>query len=110
LRLATRLTREGVTVVEHGGDLPGYHSYFMLVPEKQFAMTMLTNSEGGPSLVSQLFIDDWALKRFAGVSNMPAPSLSLNLSELVPYEGDYAAQRIAPDSNVVEFPGQLQAT
>ena len=31
-----RPTAEGVVVVNHGGDLPGYHPYLMLVPAQQY--------------------------------------------------------------------------
>lgn len=84
-----RPTAEGVRIVQHGGDLGGQHSGFLMVPERNFAFTMLTNSEGGPGLLSELFSDDWALRRYAGVSNLPAVPRSLSPSELAPYEGRY---------------------
>jgi len=89
-----RPTAESVTVVQHGGDLPGFHSGLMLVPDRQFAMTLLTNSEGGRKLIAQLFADDWALRRFAGVSNLPAVPRHLGAGELAAYEGQYTAQQI----------------
>ncbi|MGB0096855.1 MAG: serine hydrolase domain-containing protein [Solirubrobacteraceae bacterium] len=63
-----RPSAQGVRIVQHGGDWPGQHSGFIMVPERGFAMTLLTNSEGGPKLIAELFTDDWALKRFAAVS------------------------------------------
>ena len=57
-------------------------------------MTLLTNSESGPELLAQLFIDDWALRRFAGVSNLPATPRKLTAAELAPYEGQYWAEQI----------------
>ncbi|HEX2528660.1 MAG TPA: serine hydrolase domain-containing protein [Geminicoccus sp.] len=99
-----RPTREGPVVVHHGGDLPGFHSGLMLVPEKNFAMTMLTNSEAGPLLIAQFFYQDWALRRFAGVSNLPAEPQSLTGAELAPYEGRYTAQQIGFDDVTVDIP------
>jgi hypothetical protein len=89
-----RPTAEGVTVVQHGGDLPGFHSGLMLVPDRQFAITMLTNSNSGPKLISQFFADDWALRRFVGLSNLPAEPRRLTVDELSAYEGQYTAQQI----------------
>src|SRR4051794_6879765 len=62
-----RPTRERVRTVQHGGDLGGQHSGFLKVPDRGFALVMLTNSEGGPGLLAELFADDWALRRYAGV-------------------------------------------
>jgi CubicO group peptidase (beta-lactamase class C family) len=91
-----RPSAQGVRIVQHGGDWPGQHSGFVMVPERGFALTMCTNSEGGPKLSHELFYDDWALRRFAGVSNLPAEPRALSRSELAPYEGLYTGQAIDP--------------
>ncbi|MDI6097434.1 serine hydrolase domain-containing protein [Actinoplanes sp. NEAU-A12] len=96
-----RPTAEGPRVVQHGGDLPGQHSGFMLVPERDFALTVLTNSEGGPSLLAELFADDWALRRFAGLHNVPAKPRALPPSELAGYEGRYVTEQIGYDGERV---------
>jgi hypothetical protein len=76
----------------------------------------LTNSEGGPGLLAELFTGDWALRRFAGLSNLPAVPRTLTPSELAPYEGWYAQQAVgaAGDLQTVEYEltaaGQLVAT
>lgn len=89
-----RPSAEGVRIVQHGGNWPGQHSGLLIVPERDFALTMLTNSRGGPKLVSELFGDDWALRRFAAITNLPAVPRALSPSELAPYEGHYTAQAI----------------
>lgn len=104
-----RPTAEGIPVVQHGGDLPGFHSGFLIVPERQFAITMLTNCESGPNLIAQLFYDDWALLRFAGLSNLPAATRRLSDAELAPYEGHYTATQIGFDNTAVEIPVRLTA-
>ena len=67
-----RPSAEGIRIVQHGGTYLGQHAGFLMVPDRNFALTVLTNSDGGRKLTAELFIDDWALKRFAGVSNLPA--------------------------------------
>ncbi len=89
-----RPTIEGVSVVEHGGDWPGYRPFLQTVPEKQFAMVLLNNSDGGNQLRSQLLVYDWALRNFAGVHNLPASPVSLSASELAQYEGDYLRHKV----------------
>ena len=95
-----RPTAEGVVVLGHGGDLPGYHQYLMLVPAQQFAIVLLTNGDGGTRLRSDLLVRDWVLRRFAGLSNLPAPPRSLTASELAQYEGHYTAKMISVDDQV----------
>jgi hypothetical protein len=57
-----RPSSEGVRIVQHGGALTGQRSGFLMVPERGFAFTMLTNSDGGDQLHNDLFVDDWALR------------------------------------------------
>ena len=102
-----RPTAEGTKVIQHGGDLPGYHSGFLLVPDRQFGMTLLTNCEHGPSLLAELFIDDWALRRFTGLANLPAVPRTLSATELAPYQGSYWAEQIGFTGPSVRFEIQL---
>lgn len=97
-----RPTAQGVRVVQHGGNWPGQSSGFMFVPSRGFAMTLLTNSVGGSALANELFADDWALRRFAGVSNLPAVPQYLTPAALAPYEGQYTAQAIGISGELVE--------
>src|SRR5262249_50164693 len=103
-----RPSAEGVRIVQHGGTWTGQLSGFLLVPEHGFAFTMLTNSEGGDQLVNDLFADDWALRRYAGISNLPAVPRALSPGELAPYEGRYAAQVIGGDGTVAELLADLR--
>ncbi len=103
-----RPSAEGVRIVQHGGDWNGQHSGFLMVPDRGFALTLLTNSDGGPNLVDELFTDDWALRRFAGISNLPAVPHTLSPAELAPYEGTYTQQTIGPAGDLET--GQFQLT
>ncbi|POX55367.1 penicillin-binding protein [Streptomyces sp. Ru71] len=112
-----RPTAQGPRIVQHGGTWPGQISGFLMVPRRGFALTLLTNSEGGTRLRDELFTDDWALSRFAGVTNLPATPKVLTSEELAPYEGRYIAQRIndkgAVEDTVIELHrhnGQLKGT
>ncbi|MGH3916870.1 MAG: hypothetical protein ACRDTC_26190 [Pseudonocardiaceae bacterium] len=97
-----RPSAEGVRLVQWGGTVPGQRSGFIMVPDRQFALTVLTNSEGGADLLAELFVDDWALRRFAGVSNLPAKPRALSRAELAPYEGRYTGQGIDFSGAVIE--------
>jgi len=92
-----RPTAEGPRVVQHGGDWTGQHSGFLMVPERGFALTVLTNSDGGPALLAELFADDWALRRFAGVRNLAAVPRALPATTLAGYEGSYSATQYGLD-------------
>jgi hypothetical protein len=104
-----RPTAERVRVVQHGGDVPGYHSGFMLVPSRGFALTVLTNAEGGTKLLNELFADDWALRRFAGLRNLPATPHRRTRRELAPYEGRYTAQELDPTGELTPKELELRA-
>jgi len=104
-----RPSAEGVRVVQHGGSIPGQYSGFLMVPDREFALTMLTNSTGGPQLLSELFTDDWALRRFADVRNLQAVPKALSPSELAPYEGRYTKQAIDTTGAVEPVEVQLSA-
>lgn len=103
-----RPSAEGVQIVEHGGTWQGQLSGFLMVPERGFAFTVLTNSEGGRKLVSELTTDDWALRRFAGVSNLPAVPHALSPGELAPYEGRYVLQVIGVDGAAIDVLVELR--
>lgn len=94
-----RRTAEGVPVIMHGGSWAGQFSGFFFVPQRDFAMTMLTNSDGGAQLRMELFYDDWALQRFAGLHNPPAAPMRLAPARLAAYEGTYRNRAIDEAGN-----------
>jgi hypothetical protein len=67
------------------------------VPERHFAFTLLTNSVGGAARVAELLKDDWVLRRFAGIRNLPAVPRPLSARQLARYEGAYTVQQITAD-------------
>lgn len=104
-----RPSAENVTIVEHGGTWKGQRSGFFMVPQRDFAMTVLTNSDGGFHLINDLFACDWALHRFAGVTNLPATPQHLAAAELSPYEGRYIAEQVAQDGRIEQTVIDFQA-
>jgi CubicO group peptidase (beta-lactamase class C family) len=110
-------TAEGVAVFQHGGSWTGQHSGFLFVPERDFAITVLTNATSGPELTSALFFDDWALRRFAGIGNPPAVPRPGSDAELARFAGTYVARSVSVDGRpqdvVVELRpanGRLEGT
>ena len=79
-----------VTLVQHGGTTIGQHSAFAMVPERDFAVIVLTNC--GPS-GGQLNTDmvDWALEHYLGVVEPEPELLPVNGAALEEYAGDYDA-------------------
>jgi hypothetical protein len=92
--LGLRRTAEGIHVVVHGGSWAGQQSAFYFVPERDFAMTLLTNSDGGAQLRAELYFYDWVLQRFAGLHNPPAVPTRLPPERLAQYEGAYVARAV----------------
>ncbi len=97
-----RPTAEGVRVIQWNGDWPGQHAGFLFVPERDFAIALLTNADSGPRLRTNLVDGDWALAHFAGLHNQPVVPRTLTPAQLAPYEGDYRAQAVAPPSGDAE--------
>ncbi len=96
-------------IVQHGGDWDGQHSGFFFIPERDFAFTVLTNSNAGDRLVASLCADDWLPSRFAGLHNLPASPRSLTGGELAQYEGDYTANSIAANGETSPLTTRLTA-
>ena len=112
-----RPSAENVTIVQHGGTWNGQRSGFFMVPDRNFAMTVLTNSEGGSQLTTDLFAGDWALRSFAGVTNLPATPQHLGAADLAPFQGRYIAEQVTESGSleqaVIDFragDGQLVGT
>jgi CubicO group peptidase (beta-lactamase class C family) len=79
-----------VTLVQHGGTTIGQHSAFVLVPERDFAVIVLTNcGPSGDRLNNEIV--DWALKNYLGVVAPEPQLLSVNEDALGEYAGDYDA-------------------
>jgi hypothetical protein len=93
----------GLRVVEHGGATNGQLSAFLMVPERHFAITLLTNSETGGQLTGE--ITKWALEHYCGVNEPEPPHLTLSAEQLMTYTGRYAGA--ANDFQITVHEGTL---
>jgi hypothetical protein len=107
-----RRTAQRVPVFQHGGSWGGQNSDFFFVPDRQFAMTVLTNSTNDSRLLAELGRSGWALNKFSGLSNPPADPKPQPAARLKEYEGDYTGRVIPPDGppdKIVEQHAELKA-
>jgi CubicO group peptidase (beta-lactamase class C family) len=108
-----RRTAQHVPVFQHGGSWGGQRSDFFFVPDRQFAMTVLTNSTSGPKLLAELGRSGcWALNKFCGLSNPPADPKPQPAGRLKDYEGNYKSWVIQPDGSpdkIADLHAELKA-
>jgi CubicO group peptidase (beta-lactamase class C family) len=78
---------EGVRLVQHGGDGAGHHSEFVMVPERDFAITTLANGPGGAELGPDLV--RWALQQYVGVIERDPEPVARTPEDLAVYAGRY---------------------
>jgi CubicO group peptidase (beta-lactamase class C family) len=89
--LTWMLQRRGdVTIAQHGGTTIGQHSAFVLVPERDFAVTVLTNcGPSGEQLNTEIV--DWALRTYLDVVEPEPDLLPVTEDALGEYAGEYDA-------------------
>lgn len=76
-----------VKIIEHGGSLSGFQARLKVVPERRFAIAVLTNSGRGSVLGDH--VAAWALDHIFGL-RAPAPELiALSDDALVRFAGAY---------------------
>jgi hypothetical protein len=82
--------RGAVTLVQHGGTTIGQHSAFVLVPERNFAVIVLTNcGPSGEQLNTEIV--DWALESYLDVVEPEPDLLDVTPQTLAEYAGGYDA-------------------
>ena len=76
-----------VTLYAHGGATNGQQAYFFFIPDKEFALAILTNSDDGGIITSG--ITNYALELyFNAKSKLPTP-IEKTANELKEYTGRY---------------------
>jgi CubicO group peptidase (beta-lactamase class C family) len=78
---------DGVKLIEHGGSTNGYQAQLIAVPDKQFAVAVLTNGARGMAVHSA--ITKWALHEYCGLSTPLPEPISLNEAQLARLAGVY---------------------
>ena len=82
-------SRGGVRIVSHPGGTSGQLSSFFIVPERGFALSVLTNAQRG--LLLNFEVTDWALDQFLGLQPPPAlRTVPVDQARLAEYSGEYA--------------------
>jgi CubicO group peptidase (beta-lactamase class C family) len=86
---------DGVRIVTHNGSTTGQQAILALVPERQFAVALLTNSvPNGGDLHYE--VATWALREFAGLSTPLPPTEALPEEQLAEYAGRYGLEVDVP--------------
>lgn len=97
---------EGVRFVGHGGTTIGHHSSFVMVPERDFGIALLTNcGPNGPQFNDR--VELWALEQYLGIVQTDPEPVSLGDAELEAYVGHY--ETIAVTVEVTAVGGALSA-
>jgi CubicO group peptidase (beta-lactamase class C family) len=79
---------EGTKIVAHGGGTNGQISAFLFAPERNFALTILTNADKGGSLTAA--VQKVALKHLLGIEEAAPVPIDRTDEQLAPYTGEYA--------------------
>jgi CubicO group peptidase (beta-lactamase class C family) len=79
---------DGVQLCSHGGDVIGQHSEFVMCPEKDFAVIVLTNCDGSGSQLKDEAVK-FALEKFIGVIDKDPEPVKLDDTALAAYVGTY---------------------
>lgn len=78
---------DGVKVVEHGGSLSGFQAKLKFVPERRFAIAILTNSDRGCVVGDR--VAGWALDHFFGLRAPQPQHIVLPADSLAHFSGRY---------------------
>ena len=78
----------GARLVTHGGTTIGQHSEFVMVPERGFAFTSLTNSGPNGFQFNDRLLK-WALEHYLGIVEEQPPPLTLSDEALAAYVGTF---------------------
>ena len=79
---------EPLRVVHHGGGTKGQISRLVLVPERQFALAMVTNADRGGRVIDEAY--RWCLREYLSVKpHLPQPLDNVPVETLREYVGRY---------------------
>ena len=98
--------RGGVRIVSHPGGTNGQQSTFSLVPERGFAVTVLTNAQAG--LLLGFEVTNWVLDRFLGLEPPLLATVPVDPGRLAEYSGEYVLPDAAETIRVHQEAGALQ--
>lgn len=79
---------DGTKAIGHGGTTNGFNAHLDLVPDKNFAICVLTNSARGAAAYGQII--KWALEHYCGLKDTDPEPIELPAEELEQYAGNYS--------------------
>ncbi|MDQ2742318.1 MAG: beta-lactamase family protein [Chloroflexota bacterium] len=88
----------GVREVSHGGGTNGQQSAFHLVPERGFAVTVLTNADRGGQLGTEIV--NWALEHYLDIRDIEPERLDVGEEKLAEYAGTYTSAMLELELSV----------
>jgi CubicO group peptidase (beta-lactamase class C family) len=101
------LRHAGTTkIVEHGGTTVTHRTQFVLVPERDFAFVLLTNSPGGSVLRKQL--TPWVLDHFLGLRTPSPSATTTDASNLSDYTGVFGVRGLGNSLQITDTGRGLQ--
>jgi hypothetical protein len=77
----------GCRAIYHGGGTNGHITQMLAVPEKNFAISVLTNSSKGGEAMNPII--DWALEHYLGLKREKLQPIEVETADLKRYEGQY---------------------
>lgn len=89
--------------IAHGGSTNGQQAYLLMLPERDFAITILSNAGSGYALHNK--VNAFALEEYFDLKNAPAKSQTLSQDDLAEYEGHYRRPFI--DMKITASEGRL---
>lgn len=102
------LSRGGERIVLHHGGTLGQHSTFVLVPDRKFAITVLTNADTGVAFGNA--VTDWALEQFLGLPAEPLEAVPATPERAAMYGGTYTLPDDSETVQIVDADGGLELT
>jgi CubicO group peptidase (beta-lactamase class C family) len=81
---------DGVRMVGHGGSTHGQRAAFQMVPERDFAVVVLTNSVPNGAQLHEAVVK-WSLARYLGIIQQQPEPITLTEEELNGYAGTFAS-------------------
>jgi CubicO group peptidase (beta-lactamase class C family) len=76
-----------LTIYAHGGATNGQQAYFFFIPDQEFALAILTNSDDGGIITAGIF--DSALELYFNTKSKPPKPVTASAGELKQYVGRY---------------------
>ncbi len=99
-------TFAGTRLVSHGGATNGQTAVFTMVPDRRFAITILTNADRGAMLYGDVV--KWALSHYLGLAEPDPVPLEMSVEALTPYAGRYVGAEQTSDMELSLHDGGMR--